>query len=150
MSRSGTHKKEKFEHNPKLFFFFSHTHTRTHRHTHTHSRKPRQHSVEVLPSHSKVEHSTNFSFFQSVLAVEVCSERQRFPGGSCWHTCECNKAHNSSTLEAVVVRPKLFQQKKKRKKAADATKHEQTQQAGGVRPLSCVPSQLKLLENVLT
>lgn len=48
-----------------------------------------------------------------MLAVEVCSETQRFPAGSCWHTCECNKAHIYSTLESMLSSPAPTFPKKK-------------------------------------
>lgn len=66
-----------------------------------------------------------FTFLHSVLAVEICSETQRFLVVSCWHTCECNKAHIYSTLEFMLSSgpnfpSPLFHQKKKKKKSAQA------------------------------
>ena len=75
---------------------------------------------------------------RGVLAVEVCSHTQRFPGVSCWHSCvEFNKAHiYNSTLESDVLssRPQLFSPKKrpthtqKKPRRRSHTKDEKTQQ----------------------
>lgn len=57
-----------------------------------------------------------------MLAVEICSERQRFPVVSCWHTCECNKAHIYSKLESVLSSGPNFSKRKKGQTQPQKTK----------------------------
>ena len=87
------------------FFFF----------TQQESRKSRRQSVKVVPSHSTVEQPRTEFSFQSVLAVDTCSETQRFPVVSCWHTCEYNNAHIYTTLESMLSSGPNFSKKKKKK-----------------------------------
>lgn len=115
MSRSETHKKEVWA-NPKLFFFF----------TQEEMWKSRRHSVKVVPGHSRSWTVEDYVFSsQTVLAVEICGETQRFPVVSCWHTCECNKAHIYSTLESMLSSGPNFT-KNKSKRSDDRRKAHQT------------------------